>query len=422
MKIRWKNNLGLKLLALLFAILLWWAVANIDDPVITKTFSTTVQVVHPEVVTNAGKSYHIEEETQQIRVTVEARRSVTESIRAKDIKATADFRELQNSLIPIRITIRKYEGQYESVAANPQNLRVTTEDTQKKTFAIVPNTIGNVSDGYVIGDLVAKPQSIDISGPKTVIGRINKVVAKVDVSGLSESTSLKAELIYYDSGENIIDQSQLSSNCDKNGVKIQVKLLETKTISLKFDTSLVQVAEGYRFKEINVNQEEIVVCGEPEVLDTLQSLEIPAEALKQNKLKQNKDVTIDVSKYLPTGIELQDQDSGKIIVTLIVDKSGTKSILLPVRSVRINNLRDDLELTYGPDQEVELNFRGTAKLLEKLSESNIIATVDMNNFTEPGTYDVLVQILDMPEGCKYIGNAKIQVILSKKDNDEQAGE
>lgn len=415
-----KNNIALKIIALVFAVLLWWAVANIDDPIVSKSFRTTVSVVHPEVVTNVGKSYHIEDSTQNITVTVKARRSVTEAVKAKNIRATADFREMQDSSIPIRVTIKGYEGQYEEVLANPQNLRVTTEDTQKKTFPITAVTGGEVSSGYVLGDVTVKPQSIDISGPRTVIGRITKVVAKVDVSALSENTTLNAELIYYDSAENIIDDSLLSSNCDKNGVKVQVKLLETKKISLKFDTSQIETASGYLFQEISVNQKEITVCADSDILDSMSELEIPGSALAKKKLKSNKDVIVDISQYLPDGVVLQDEDAGSVVVTIIVDKSGTKSILLPVRSIRVNGISDELELSYGPEQEVELNFRGKDENLAKLTESNIIAIIDLAEYTKEGTYKVPVQLLEMPDGCKYLGKAKVQVVLSKKD--DEAGE
>lgn len=420
MKIRWKNNITLKIIAFIFAVLLWWIVANVDDPITTRTFQTTVTVIHPEVITNIGKSYHVEDDTQNIRVTVKARRSVAESITYSNIQATADLRELQDSLIPIRIKISGHEGQYEEASAMPQNLRVTTEDTQKKTFPITAVTIGEVSDGCVLGDLVPSPKSIDISGPRTLIGRISKVAAKVDVTGLSESRKLKAELIYYDSADNIIDQSQLSSNLDTNGVKVRVEILETKQLELQFDTSQIMTADGYDFKELTLNEENIIVCATAENLSKLDKIMIPAEALKQEKLKKNKEVLIDVTKYLPEGVQLKDEDAKNIVATIIVDKSGTKSILLPVRSVKVNNLSDKFELSYGPEQEIELNFSGSEENLEKLTESNIIAVMDMASYKKEGTYEVAVQLLEIPDGCRYIGDEKIQIILSKKQ--EQTGE
>ena len=38
------NNFGLKLMALLFAVVLWLVVVNIYDPTQTKTFTTSVSI------------------------------------------------------------------------------------------------------------------------------------------------------------------------------------------------------------------------------------------------------------------------------------------------------------------------------------------------------------------------------------------
>ena len=62
----WKNNLGLKIVSILFAVILWWTVMNIDDPIDTKTFRTEVQILHPEVITDNGYSYRIDDEMKII--------------------------------------------------------------------------------------------------------------------------------------------------------------------------------------------------------------------------------------------------------------------------------------------------------------------------------------------------------------------
>lgn len=136
MKDKWKNNLGLKILAVLFAIFLWWIVVNIDDPIDSKTFTVDVAVTNPEVITNAGKSYQIVDSTKSVTVTVKARRKVLDEIKKSYIVATADLREMQDTSVPIRVSITGFEGEYESVSANPQNIQVSVENTQKKTFPI----------------------------------------------------------------------------------------------------------------------------------------------------------------------------------------------------------------------------------------------------------------------------------------------
>ena len=130
MKDRWKNNLGIKIMAVLFAVILWWTVVNIDDPIGTKKFQVEVGILNAEVVTNEGKSYQIVNNTKNVTVTVKARRKVLDKIEARNIVATADFRELQGSSVPVRVKINGFEGDYEEVMPNPRNLQIQTEITE----------------------------------------------------------------------------------------------------------------------------------------------------------------------------------------------------------------------------------------------------------------------------------------------------
>lgn len=413
MKDKWKENLGLKIMATFIAIILWWFVVNIDDPLMTQKYKVEVKLAHTEVVTNVGKSYQIEDNLKTVTVTVKARRKVVAKLQAVDIAATADFREMQDNSVPIRITIPKYEGNYVEASANPRNLQVNTEDTMKKTFTISTRTIGEIQEGYVLGTLTAKPQTIDISGPKSLVGRISKVVARVHVSELSETTDLKAELIYYDSADNMIDQTQLSSNCDRNGVEVNVQVLETKKIKVELETAKIQAARGYVFKGASVEPNYIEVCGIPDVLNQLSAITVPASALNLKNLKENKEVVLDLTEYLPEQVAFADQEKNSVVVSIVVEKEGTKTILLPVRSIVIENSPKDLQMNYGPEQEIKLEFSGLDENIERLNAESITALIDLSGFDQPGTYDVPVKISKMPDGCTYIGNVTVQIILEE---------
>ena len=107
MQKRITKNLTLKILAFLIAVFLWLIVVNIDDPVDDKTFSNIpVQVTHEEVITDNNNTYQIVDNTQEVNVTVTAQRSVLDKIKAEDIQATADMKELTlRTQVPIEIKV-----------------------------------------------------------------------------------------------------------------------------------------------------------------------------------------------------------------------------------------------------------------------------------------------------------------------------
>ena len=194
-------------------------------------------------------------------MTVTAKRSELSKIDAEDIVATADFKELTlGTQIPISVSIKGENGRDAKAIASPRNLQVKIDAETKNNFPITATSVGTPRDGYIIGDLSANPEKITISGP-TVIDSINKVMAEVNVSGLSENATLEAGLVLYDVNNNVIDQAQLSNNLGEDGLTVDVELYQIKSIPINLDTSGITAAEGYKIGEIKAEPKEVQVTG-----------------------------------------------------------------------------------------------------------------------------------------------------------------
>ena len=411
------NNIGLKILAFLVAFMLWIMVVNIDDPVTHKTFSDIpVSVINEEVLAKAQQpqTYQIVDNTQAVDVTVTAKRKTLSKIKERDIIAVADIKELTlDTQIPIDITINGFEERYDNAQANPRNLQIKLEDEETKRFPIVPTTTGTVRDGFVLGDIQAMPEKVSIRGPKSVIAEISRVEASVSVSGLSKDAILDSELVLYDSNNNIIDQNLLSNNLGTEGVGVSVQILNTKSIPLEFDTSRIEAARGYEFTGITHEPQTIQISGEREEMSNISSLRVPASALDVSDIREKTEKVIDVSEYLPDNIRLADENAGSVVVTISVEKDGTKSYDITVGSIMINNLSEELTMSYATADVLELQVRGPKEALDSLSLEQAIS-IDLQNYTADGTYDVPVSV-KLPDDCFLEKNVKVRVILSMKE-------
>ena len=72
MKINLKNNTGLKILSLIIAIVLWYVIGNVDDPVTIDTYTIPVQIINADVLKSNNKAYEITE-GDQVTFTVKVR-------------------------------------------------------------------------------------------------------------------------------------------------------------------------------------------------------------------------------------------------------------------------------------------------------------------------------------------------------------
>ncbi|MCI9381055.1 MAG: hypothetical protein HFG88_08425 [Dorea sp.] len=415
MRRRLTSNLGLKVLAFFIAVFMWLIVVNIDDPVIEKTYiGIPVSVVNEEIVTATNRTYQIVDGTQEVSVAVSARRSVMEKITAEDIAAVADMKELSlGTQIPIEVSIQGYR--YEKAFTTPRNLQVKIEDEARSNFPITPTTLGTVREGYVLGELKADPEKVTFRGPESVINSISRVVAEADVSGLSEDAEIEARLILYDVNNNVIDQTILANNLGKEGVSVDVTLYRIKNVPVKLSTSKISAADGYKVSAVGVEPREISVTGDEQALAELDEIWIPAEELEMSDLTERTEKIIKVSSYLPEDVMLVEENADSVVVSIQIEQPGVKNYEVSTSSITVNNLSENLQLSYGA-VDFEIQVKGPAETLKVFSTAKKVS-IDLKNYSVPGVYFVPVSI-DLPDGCTMVSDVEIEIILDEKEEEQ----
>ena len=251
-----------------------------------------------------------------------------------------------------------------------------------------------------------------IRGPKSVIDSISKVEASVSVSGLSEDVVTKSELVLYDSDNNVIDQSLLANNLGTEGVSVSVQVLETKSVKVEFDTSQITAADGYSVSDIKYEPDHVNVTGRAEELKKLKKISVPASALNMSGLTSKTEKVVDITDYLPEDISLTDENAGSVVVTVGIDKDGTKSYDISMGAIKVNNLANGLSLSYESADVLEIQIRGPGDILDQYKISDNVS-IDLKNYQTAGTYTVPVTV-GVPDGCVLESTVSVNVILEEK--------
>ena len=226
------TNLGLKVIAFIFAVFLWFIVVNFDNPVGSSTFrDIPVQILNEDIITSAGEVYQVEGD-KTVTVVVYATREVRQKLTSDNIVATADIKQIDSAgrLVPIEVTINGFSGETITAEAIPRNLTIQREKSGKKVMSLTVDTGGiNLSDGYILGDASVEPDQVTITGAESVLEQVDRAVARVDdVSGVSEDSVLPASLVLYDANGNELNQTQIGNNLGENGLSVSVEVLKVK--------------------------------------------------------------------------------------------------------------------------------------------------------------------------------------------------
>lgn len=414
-KYKFTDNLGLKIIAVIFAAFLWLIVVNLDNPVSTQTFSEIpVTIINEDIILSTGDTYQVLGE-EKVSVVVSATRQVRQKLTKEDIVATADIKEMDTStgLVPIKISIPNYAGKYESAEAAPRNLQIQREKSGKKVLSLTVSTgDSKVRDGYILGDMTVNPDKVTITGPESILDQIDRAVALIDVEGLAKDSEETAKLGLYDISGNPISQTRLGNNLGEGGITVSVEVLKIKSVPISLSVSGTP-AEGYKYTGYSSEPETVQIYGEKDVVDKIEEIDVPV--IDVSGASQPIQKSVNISEYLPEGVQLVDEKTANITVTAMVEEEGTRTINFMVSSIQIYNLAEGLQVSYEPDAEIALRFSGDQKALEMLDISNAVS-VDMSAYVVPGVYDVHVDV-DIPEGITLMKKVTVQLTVAEKEQE-----
>ena len=297
------DNLGLKLLSVIAAIMLWLIIVSIDDPVTYQDFSgIRVTMLNEDAVTDKDKVYRIEDNSDIISVRVQARRSILEKLSSEDFTATADMEKnikLDNLVgIEVSCSSRKVRSSdVLNITKSRENVVIRIEDASSEQFNVLVNEIGQEGEGYMVGTAMPEQSLIQISGPASVIAEIRRVVVDLNKTGFTSDQVKNCEIKIYDNANNPIDTTYLEYNGKTTGMNVHVTMFKKKTVRLRVDYTGTP-GDGYSFQELTFKPETLEIAGTAENIADLREISIPGEAVNIEGITEDTQINVDVTKYL----------------------------------------------------------------------------------------------------------------------------
>jgi YbbR domain-containing protein len=381
------SNMVLKILAIFASILLWILVVNVDDPVKSTTFTAKVQVTNADVLTKNGQYYEVTSEDSTVSFRVSGKRSIIEKLSNSDFTATADMNYLNSdNQIPIDIEPIKYN----SLVTMPSKsfyLKVTVGNLQTKKFTVKPVTKGTPAEGIVIGEVKISPSVITVNGPETVVSSIKSVTASCDVSKISKDVTEHVVPQFFDAKGKEVNTSKLTIS--SSTVDMSVDVASSKKVPIKVESS-GQLPDGLKLSGITINPSQIDVQGEADILNNLTAIVIPGSVIDLSKIADNLDTTVDISSYLPDGVELLDSTKNQAEIKVSVEKPTSKEIAIPTANLTVSGMSQSLEAKFTSDT-VTINVKGFTEDINAIQADKITGSVDAVGLTK-GKHQVTVSI------------------------------
>lgn len=400
------DNLPFKILALLFAIALWMIVVNVDDPTQTKTFTTSVQVINEEVLTEQGKYYSLVNNNNTVSFRVTAARSILEKLTSSDFTAVADMKNLEeNKRIPVDITVNRYASNV-SLSAKRLYLDVEVGNKMTNKFVIRAETAGEPAEGYVVDQVEVTPNVITVNGPEEYVSKIEYVKAVCDVSDVNTDITENVVPVFYDEKGKEVDTTHLELSIST--VDISVHMASTKEVSVTVDAQDI-LAEGVEVEKITTSPTKIAIKGDMGILNTVTSISIPSDVLQLSGVTEDITTTVDITSFLPEGVTLIDPNDAQVSVEIKVAAKESRKYQIPTANLAVKNLSGNQKASLE-GETIEMTITALPSQLERISAETISGYVDVSGLA-PGTHPVSV-VLNLDENYQ-VSAATIRVTISE---------
>lgn len=439
MKHKFTRNIGLKFLSLIVAFLIWLLVANVDDPTQTVLFKNIkITTVNTESVTELDKVFDVVEDDvygDTVIIKVTERSSVLQALKTSDFKVIADMEAINEvGAIPLRVECSNPSVTLDEMEVIPSVMKVTLEQKKQSDFVVTVTTTGSVANGYEVGTKeVVQGKTVQIAGPESLLNKIGKVVADVNVRGLDKSVRKTVELQIYDKNEEALSDSQMARLQIKdssgvllsnNEVMVDITLWEVMSdIPVEIRTTGTP-AEGYRVAGISTMPVTVNLVGTKEALARLNGKITVQDSVSVEGATENVSEEIDLTETLSEleGIRLVADTEPTISVTVQIEKSGDQTLEIPLSSLEVQNRpdTDKISLVISPADQIQVTVHVDEEGTPALNVSDIKASVDLAACAEEGVHEIPVKV-QLPDGYS-LGSPVSLIVTSQKIQEESQTE
>lgn len=301
-----KENTVLKVFSLFLALLLWLIVFNVSNPEQKGTRTVELNILNRDAFSSENKTWEVDRNTITVSYTV--RSNQANSVKASDFSVYIDLNDYSiTGSVPVYVELKNTEngGTIQDIVAKPSVVHVTVEDLQTKKFTLTTHRRGKEKDGYIVSSIHTEPEIIYATGAESAIGRISSVGVLINVDGLSESTSGKEKVVFYDANGKTIDDLE---NVSLSQQEAEYTVVVHKKKDLQISATTVGTPQnGYSLEGISVSPKTVSVSGNENLLEGIGSITLPALDISS----VNSDVVkkYSLEDFLPKGLSLTEPNN-----------------------------------------------------------------------------------------------------------------
>ena len=404
------------ILSLFAASLLWMYVTTTEGVEVQKTLTgVKIEFLGADAMRASSDLIVTEQDRTSVNLTLSGTRRVLSKLTNSNVTATVN---LNNVTADGRYSVSYDIAFPAGVNANEVTVVHTSSDVvnfyvdklARKTVEVKGAFTGNTAEGYLADEsMVFDPLVGAISGPKTVISKVDHAFVAITREEVDRTLSYSTTYSLVDANNNPVEDSSIQRETEE--VTVTLNVLSTKEVPL--DVTIIDGGGATRDANtrIEITPSSIMLAGDAAAIDSTTKLILGTINLSTFATDFSATYTI----IPPNGTENM---TGVTEATVTVSITGvaTKSFSVNPDNIICINVPDGYDAE-NITQALNVTVRAPQEVLDRINEVNLRAVADLSNLGTNAsgvfTPTVEIKIDGFPEaGC--VGEYKIYITLKEK--------
>ena len=257
-----KKNMTAKILAVIFAIILWIFVMNEQNPPIEMFFQAPLEV------RNLSGSLVANDTPDYVRVKIRGPRSVVAGMSQQDIKAYVDLKGLTEgeNIVKVHTSV---PANLEVVEVVPDKLAVNLDTLVSRQLPVEVRTTGTPAPGSNLRQAAPSLTTVRVDGPRHLMDALERVVAYVDISGKKDNFTVEVQLAAINAEGKSIEK--LTINPRRANVSVALTGASKKVVDIK--TIIVnETPKNVLIRRITTAPERVEIYGDANLVDKVDAV------------------------------------------------------------------------------------------------------------------------------------------------------
>ena len=291
-----RYNWGIGLLSVALAVSLWVFVTDQENPERTGRVAGSVPIEVVNVFDSDQAVVSLSPESVEVRV--RAPENIFDELTADDFRATVDLSAVTGQEAVVVVQVVPDDARVDVVDVSPAQVTVVLEAETSRTVPVRTQLVGTPRRGYEAQEFIVQPAEAVVTGPESLVERVDAVVADVNLTGVNTTFDQVLLLEPRDvQGGNI---QGVTVDPESARVQVEIAQLEFSAVFVVLPEVTGTPAAGFIVTAMEVDPPFVIISGPADVFQTLN----PAEGVATQAVSidgARADVVRTVALRLPPG-------------------------------------------------------------------------------------------------------------------------